>query len=117
VRSRRGELPLEELLDDYGRAFRTWPDPTSPEMVEASPVTHVSAGDVPFLLIAGEDDDLVLPAKSHRLHHRLLDAGVSSTLLTVTNADHDLRPTDGPIDPSGEVINQRLADFFDQHLR
>ena len=107
----------EELLDDYSRAFRTWPDPTSPEMVEASPVTHVSVGDAPFFLIAGEDDDLVLPAQSDRLHRRLLDAGVSSTLLTVKNADHDLHPTDGPIEPSAEVINQRLADFFDQHLR
>lgn len=30
--------------------------------------------DTPFLLIAGEDDDLVLPAQSRRLHQRLLDA-------------------------------------------
>ena len=107
----------DELLDDYSRAFRTWPDPSSPEMVEASPVTHVSADDAPFLLIAGEDDDLVLPAQSGRLHQRLLDAGVPSTLLTVSNADHDLEPTDGPTDPSPGVINSRLADFFDRHLR
>jgi hypothetical protein len=35
----------------------------------------------------------------------------------VRNADHDLQPTDGPIEPSAGAINQRLADFFDQHLR
>ena len=89
----------DELLDDYSRAFRTWPDPSSAEMVEASPVTHVSADDAPFLLIAGEDDDLVLPAQSRRLHQRPLNAGVPSTLLIVSNADHDLEPTDGPTDP------------------
>jgi acetyl esterase/lipase len=107
----------DELLDDYSRAFRTWPDPTSPEMIEASPVTHVSAGDPPFFLIAGEDDELVLPAQSQRMHRMLLDAGVASTLLIVRNADHDLQPTDGPIEPSASVINSRMADFFDQHLR
>jgi dipeptidyl aminopeptidase/acylaminoacyl peptidase len=107
----------DELLDDYSRAFRTWPDPLSAEMVEASPVTHVSADDASFLLIAGEDDDLVLAAQSRPLHLRLLDAGVPSTLLNVSNADHDLEPTDGPTDPSPGVINSRLADFFDRHLR
>jgi hypothetical protein len=35
----------------------------------------------------------------------------------VRNADHDLEPTDGPTDPSPGVINSRLADFFDRHLR
>ena len=107
----------DELLDDYRRAFQTWPDPTSPEMIQASPVTHVSAGDASFFLIVGEDDALVLPAQAERMHQMLQDAGVSSSLLTVLNADHDLQPTDGPIEPSGAVINSRLADFFDQHLR
>gem|GEM_PF-553494 len=107
----------DELLDDYSRVFRTWPDPSSAEMVEASPLTHVSTDDAPFLLIAGEDDGLVLPAQSRRLHQRLLDAGVPSTLIIVSNADHDLEPTDGPTDPSPGAINSRLADFFDRYLR
>lgn len=107
----------EELNDDYSRAFRTWPDPESPEMIEASPVTHISADDAPFFLIVGEDDDLVLPAQSERMHALLQGAGVSSMLLTVLNADHDLLPTDGPTDPSSAVISSRMADFFDDHLR
>jgi dipeptidyl aminopeptidase/acylaminoacyl peptidase len=109
--------PPGELLDDYSRAFRAWPDPASPEMVEVSPVTYVSADDAPFFLITGEDDDLVLPAQSRRLHQRLLEAGVESTLLVVTNADHELEPTDGPTDPSPAAVNSRLVDFFDRHLR
>ena len=107
----------EELNDNYSRAFQTWPDPDSPEMIQASPVTHVSADDAPFYLIVGEDDDLVLPAQSERMHQLLRDAGVPSTLLTVLNGDHDLLPTDGPTDPSPSAISSRMADFFDQHLR
>ena len=107
----------EELNDDYSRAFRTWPDPESSEMIEASPVTHISSDDAPFFLIVGEDDDLVLPAQSERMHAMLQGAGVSSRLLTVLNADHDLLPTDGPTDPSSAAISSRMADFFDDHLR
>lgn len=107
----------EELLDDYRRVFQTWPDPTSAEMIQASPVTHVSAGDAPFFFIVADEDELVMPAQSERMHQLLTGAGVSSSLLRVLHANHALQPTDAPIDPSGSVINSRMADFFDQHLR
>jgi len=108
----------DELRDDYHRAFQTWPDPDSPEMIEASPVTHVSAGDAHFFFIVGEADTLVLPAQSARLHQRLQDAGVTSSLLRVQHADHDLQPvgTD-PIDPAAGVIASRIVNFLDQELR
>jgi acetyl esterase/lipase len=107
----------EELLDDYRRVFQTWPDPTSAEMIQASPVTHVSAGDAPFFFIVADEDELVMPAQSERMHQLLTGAGVSSSLLRVLHANHALQPTDAPMDPSGPVINSRMADFFDQHLR
>ena len=107
----------DELRDNYSRAFRTWPDPTSPEMIEASPVTHVSADDPPFFFIVGDEDDLVLPAQSVRMHQRLRDAGVPSSLLRVLHAGHSLEPVSGPIDPSPETITTRVAAFLDQHLR
>jgi dipeptidyl aminopeptidase/acylaminoacyl peptidase len=108
----------EELLDDYHRAFETWPDPTSPEMIQASPVTHVSANDAPFFFIVGDEDALVMPAQSVRMNQLLQAAGVTSSLLRVMHADHDLRPTGPtPIDPSSAVINSRMVEFFDQHLR
>jgi acetyl esterase/lipase len=107
-----------ELLDDYHRAFETWPDPTSPEMIQASPVTHVSAGDAPFFFVVGDEDALVLPEQSVRMNQRLQAAGVSSSLLRVMHADHDLQPAGPtPIDPSTTVINSRMVEFFDQHLR
>jgi dipeptidyl aminopeptidase/acylaminoacyl peptidase len=107
----------DELADDYSRVFQTWPDPTSPEMIQASPVTHVSAGDAPFFFIVGDEDALVLPAQSVRMSQRLTGVGVSSSLLRVLHADHDLMSTGEPIDPTSEAIENRMAQFFDQHLR
>ncbi len=107
----------EELLDDYHRAFTTWPDPTSAEMIQASPVTHVSSGDAPFLFIVADEDELVMPAQSERMGLLLNEAGVPASLLRVLHADHALQPTDAPLDPTDAVINSRMADFFDQRLR
>lgn len=107
----------EELNDDYHREFLTWPDPESPEMIEASPVTHVSPDDSPFFFIVGDEDDLVLPAQSKRMNGLLLAQGIPSDLLVVLHADHALQPTSSPIDPSTAVIIERMADFFDRHLR
>jgi acetyl esterase/lipase len=107
-----------ELLDDYDRAFQSWPDPTSPEMIQASPVTHVSAGDAPFFFIVGDEDALVMPEQSVRMNQLLQTAGVPSSLLRVMHADHDLQPAGPtPIDPSSAVINSQMAGFFDQYLR
>ncbi|HEX2220170.1 MAG TPA: Ig-like domain-containing protein [Gemmatimonadales bacterium] len=108
---------MAELLDDYRRVFRTWPDSTSAEMIQASPVTHVSPGDAPFFFIVADEDELVMPAQSERMHELLTEAGVPSSLLRVLHANHALQPTDAPIDPSSSVINSRMADFFDQYLR
>jgi acetyl esterase/lipase len=107
----------DELHDDYSREFPTWPDPASPEMIRASPVTHVSPEDAPFFFIVGEDDALVSPDQSARMHQRLQGAGVLSSLLRVGHADHDLEPTSAPTDPSAAVIVSRIAAFFDDRLR
>lgn len=107
----------DELHDDYHREFLTWPDPTSPEMIEASPVTHISGDDAPFFLVVGSDDPLVDNAQSARMDQRLRSAGVESSLLTVLHADHDLLPTDAPIDPSWPQIMERMVDFLDRKLR
>jgi acetyl esterase/lipase len=108
----------EELRDDYTRVFQTWPDPTSPEMIQASPVTHVTPDDAPFFLIVGEEDELVLPEQSVRLDQLLQAAGISSSLLRVLHADHNLEPTSAsPIEPTSDIINSLMTGFFDQHLR
>ncbi|HYC32208.1 MAG TPA: alpha/beta hydrolase, partial [Gemmatimonadales bacterium] len=107
----------DELRDDYSRVFPTWPDPASPEMIEASPLTHVSGDDSPFFFVVGDDDTLVLPAQSARMNQRLVGAGVASTLVRIANADHGLSPTSGALDPSMEEVLDRMAGFLRQRLR
>lgn len=106
-----------ELNDNYSAEFPTWPDPTSPELIEASPASHVSPGDSPFYFIAGGDDDLVLPAQSQYMSGLLNDDGIPSNVLVVSHADHGLVSTGPPISPSSTVVIGRMADFFDQYLR
>ncbi len=106
-----------ELNDDYSAEFPSWPDPTSPQLIEASPALHVSSTASPFLFIAGEEDVLVLPAQSQGMSGLLLADGVPSTVLLIANADHGLMPTNGPLSPSKATVIARMADFFDLHLR
>ena len=107
----------DELRDDYTHEFPSWPDPDSPELILASPVTHVTPDDSPFFLIVGDADTLVLPAQSTRMDSLLGAAGVQSSVLHVANADHGLKSGTDPIVPDSATIITRMADFFDQHLR
>jgi len=108
---------IEELHDDYSREFATWPQPDSPELIEASPVTHVTADDPPFFFVVGAEDALVLPAQSERMDSFLRADGVETSLLSVLHADHDIRPTTAPTEPDAATIVTRMADFLDRHLR
>lgn len=106
-----------ELNDNYSAEFPSWPNPTSPELIEASPASHVSPDASPFLFIAGADDELVSPEQSQRMNDLLHADGVASSVVLVSHADHGLMPTDGPISPAKTTIIARMADFFDAHLR
>jgi acetyl esterase/lipase len=55
---------------------------------DASPVSHVTAGAPPFLLVHGTADWLVPFAQSEQLHAALTAAGVPSTLVPVDGAQH-----------------------------
>jgi acetyl esterase/lipase len=55
---------------------------------QASPITHVSAGAPPFLLLHGEADRFIPPVQSVRLHTALVEAGAHAELLLYEEADH-----------------------------
>ncbi len=76
---------------------------------KASPTSHVSKEDPPFLIIHGTKDPLVPFDQSQRLHRTLKEAGVESTLVPVQGGGH------GGF-PRAEVA-ARLQAFFDKHLR
>lgn len=75
---------------------------------EASPVTHISKGDAPFFTAHGTKDPVVPYAQGQEIHAALQKAGVPSLLQEMTGGGHGFR---------SEVLNQRVQQFFDLHLR
>jgi len=81
---------------------------------EASPVTHVTSDDPPFLLIHGDQDEVVPFEQSERFRDALRKAGVTVELVRVKGAGHGPR-----LSGTSEPINlSSLAEkWFDRHLR
>lgn len=96
--------------DDYPEALLLGGSVTEREAVarEASPVTHVSEGDSPFFTAHGTDDPVVPFAQGEEIHAALIKAGVPSILQQMTHGGHGFR---------SDVLDERLKQFFDQHLR
>ncbi len=88
-----------------------------PILVKASPVTYITSDDPPFLILQGDQDQVVPMEQSQILHERLKAGGVQSTLVIVKNAGHGFTPDGGAISPSRTELSKMIADFFDQYLR
>jgi dipeptidyl aminopeptidase/acylaminoacyl peptidase len=86
-------------------------------VAEASPITHVTPDDPPFLLIHGERDELVPLEQSQLMYERLLQAGVPAQIVIVKNAGHSMIAPDSSATPSLGEINQFILDFLAHHLR
>jgi acetyl esterase/lipase len=76
---------------------------------EYSPVTHVTAGDPPTILIHGDQDKAVPVQQSRRLIERLHQANVPTRLVVREGVGHAY--------PGWEADAALLADWFDAHLR
>ena len=81
-------------------------------LADASPITHVTAGAPPFLLVHGTADWLVPYAQSEQLHAALTGAGVDCRLEPVENAQHVF---DGHDDI--DAVVQLSVDYLAQALR
>lgn len=88
----------------------------SNELRKGSPVTYVSAGNPPFLVIQGDKDTIVPPTQAQDFARKLQSAGVDATLVVVMNADHNLSPVGGTISPTQDQLNQDIVDFFARTL-
>ncbi|MEO5913670.1 MAG: alpha/beta hydrolase [Luteolibacter sp.] len=75
---------------------------------QASPVTWVTKNSAPFLTAHGTKDPLVPFAQAEEIHQALLKAGVESHLIAMQGAGHGF---------SNNTLNQRIHQFFDNHLR
>ena len=85
-------------------------------VVEASPISHVTPDDPPFLLIHGDRDELVPVEQSQVMYDRLIQQNVPAQLVIVQNARHSFTAPGGTT-PTLIEINQIILSFLAQYLR
>ena len=85
-------------------------------VAQASPITHVTSDDPPFLLIHGDRDELVPYEQSQLMYDRLRQLNVPAQLVIVKNARHSFTASQGTT-PSLIEINQIIIDFLAKYLK
>ncbi len=100
-----------ELNEAMAKAFGGPLAQNKEKVLQASPVTHVSRDDPPFLIMHGDKDMLVPVSQSQLLANALKKAGVDVTLKIVPGAGHG-----GPAFQTAEM-RQLIQQFFDKHLK
>ena len=81
------------------------------QAAKASPLTYVTPGDPPFLIMHGDKDGTVPPNQSQLLFDALKKAGVSAHFHTIHGAGHG-----GP-GFAGKEIEDMVAQFFQERLQ
>lgn len=99
------DSPESQLI---GAPIRERPDLAA----RANPITYVSPGDPPFLIVHGDEDPLVPLHQSQILHEALERAGVESELYAVVGGGHGSGGEFGTAE-----LFERVAAFFDKHLK
>ena len=75
---------------------------------EAAPVTHVSKGDAPTMIIHGDADKLVPIQQAHWIMPKFKAVGVEAELLVMPGKSHGWKAEPGEI--------KKVGDWFDKHL-
>lgn len=86
-------------------------------VVQASPVSHVTPDDPPVLLIHGDRDELVPYEQSQLMYDRLVQMNVPAQLVIVKNASHSFIAPNGNPSPTLGEINQIILEFLERYLR
>jgi acetyl esterase/lipase len=96
------------------RAFGAAPGTTSPILAQASPNTHVAAGDPPFLIVQGTDDQVVPVSQSEHFAAQLRAEQVPVDLVLVDGGRHGLEtPGEDPSPPAiASLITAYLVQTF-----
>jgi acetyl esterase/lipase len=91
---------------------------SDPKLINASPVNYVDSTDAPFLILHGDQDNVVPLEQSQLLFKQLQQYGVESKLVIVQGAGHGfVRAGDQPINPGLSEINRQIVEFFIKHLK
>ena len=85
-------------------------------VAQASPITHVTSDDPPFLLIHGDRDELVPYEQSQLMYDRLVQMSVPAQLVIVKNARHSFTAPEGTT-PTFVEINQIILNFLEKYLK
>ena len=85
-------------------------------VAQASPITHVTPDDPPFLLIHGDLDELVPYEQSQLMYDRLVQTNVPAQLVIVNNASHSFLTPKGPTTPTLGEIYQIILEFLTKYL-
>lgn len=89
------------------------PIPARPEAArQVSPVTYVRAGMPPFLLIYGDQDEIVPPEQSRLFAERLHPTGAEVRLLPMPGSGHNFDESDSHL----LEANRQIRAFFREHL-
>lgn len=78
----------------------------------ASPVTHITKNDPPFLIMHGTADTTVDISQSIEFDKKLRNAGVESKLVIIEGAPHTFH-----LQPEQKDLRPIVLDFFDKHLK
>ena len=114
--------PIDFLTSDTGRFILGLARPAKGDQnsaeyrlhLEASPVTHITADDPPFLLMHGDKDESVPFSQSEEMEAKLKAAGVTVKLLRISGAGHGstFPGAVNPPDYMGEMVR-----WFDTYLK
>ncbi len=89
----------------------------SNQIAAASPVTHVTADDPPFLIIHGDNDGVIEVEQAYIFNAALVAAGVPVQLVIVLNGDYSLSAPDGSATPTPDEIWQIELEFLAANLK
>ncbi|MCA9072647.1 MAG: prolyl oligopeptidase family serine peptidase, partial [Planctomycetaceae bacterium] len=103
---------LEDLAKSNGAKLLGGTVKDRPELAkQASAFYQVTGDDPPFLIMHGDQDPGVPLEQSQRLHQKLKEAGVPSTLHIVEGAGHGGKAFQSP------QVRKVILQFFKQYLR
>jgi len=106
---------LASLKDDAPvKLFGGPPQQHRQRAIQASPVTHATKDDPPFLIMHGDADHVVSLNQSELLYEALKKAGVDVTFNIIKGADHF--GVDG-VSPLPKDFAGMMDAFFDKHLK